>query len=254
MSKLANLSDTINNAQAILGKKNSFAWQVFEQVNGKRTSAQIADILNKQHTNVSYKLGHLENMGLLEEKNKSSNATIYQKIPELKSLKYNTRSSQKTGKKTSKKSNKDKSLPTFVQLSPITNKIIEIGQTHGIENIDKNWIDSLVILNFMETACTKFLMDHGHTEAQVRDLKWEKKFKQMQFILFQEAEAKNFPIRTASSISFFKGYNDTRNEQDHIAHLPKSKVHKSDVDLLKKNLTVLIKTAFDEHKKYCPHI
>ncbi len=251
MSKLANLSDTIGNARTILGLKNSFAWQVFEQVNGKRTSAQIAKILDKQHTNVSYRLGHLENMGLLEERKRIGNATIYQKIPELKSLKKNSRSS-KTKATSSKKSKKAKSLHAFVQLSHITNKIIEIGQTHGIQNIDKNWIDSLVILNFMETACTKFFMDHGYTEDQVRDLKWGKKFKQMQDILFQEAKAKKFPIRTASSISFFKGYNDTRNEQDHIAHLPKSKVHKTDVNLLKSNLTILIKTAFNEHKQYCP--
>jgi len=98
MSKLANLVETIDNARTILGKKKSFAWNVFDQVNGKRTSAEISKILNKQHTNVSYKLGHLEDMGLLQEKKKKENATIYQKIPELKNLKYNSRTTQKTAK------------------------------------------------------------------------------------------------------------------------------------------------------------
>ena len=252
MSKLGNLSSTIDNARAILGGKNSFAWQVFEQVNGKRTSSQIAQTLGKQHSNVSYKLGHLEDMGLLTIVKKIGNATVYQKLPELKNLKSNSRSNSNRTSSTSS-SQKSNTLPTYVQLSTTTNKVIEIGQTHGIENINQNWIDSLVILNFMETACSKFLMDHGIPEDTVKDFKWEKKFSQMQAILFREAKSKNVTIRTAS-VSFFKSYNSMRNDQDHIAHLPSSKVHKSDLDLLKKNLTMLIKTAFDEHKKYCPQV
>lgn len=248
MSTLANISSTIDNARAILGKKNSFAWAVFEQVNGKRTSSQIAQTLDKQHSNVSYKLGHLENMGLLKIVKKIGNATIYQKLPEIKNLKVNSKPKPIQISSTSKKSN---SLPTYVQLSTITNRVIEIGQTHGIDNINQNWVDALVILNFMETACTKFLMDHGISEDTVKGFKWERKFSQMQAILFREARSINFSIRTAS-VSFFRSYNGMRNDQDHIAHLPSSKVHKSDVDLLKKNLTILIKTAFDEHKKYCP--
>jgi len=253
MSKLSNLSSTLDNARTILGRKNSFAWNVFEQVNGKKTSSQIAKILEKQHSNVSYTLGHLENMGLLTVVNTKGNATIYQKLPELKKLKFISRTGTTASSKSSSTIKKPTILPTYVKLSNTTNKVIEIGQTHGISNINQDWIDSLVILNFMETVCSKFLMDHGIPESTVRHLKWEKKFSEMQSILFTEAKTANFSIRTAS-VSFFKSYNGMRNDQDHIAHLPSSKIHKSDLDLLKKNLTTLIKTVFDEHKKYCPRI
>ncbi|MCH8915856.1 MAG: helix-turn-helix transcriptional regulator [Thaumarchaeota archaeon] len=253
MSKLANMSSTLDNARTILGKKNSIAWNVFEQVNGKKNSTQIAQTLGKQHSNVSYKLGHLEDMGLLTVVTTIGNTTIYQKLPELKKLKFSSITSHASSSgSSSKSSNKSNTLPQYMKLSNITNKVIEIGQTHGISNINQDWIDSLVILNFMETVCSKFLMDHGILEGTVRHLKWEKKFSEMQSILFKEAKAVNFSIRTAS-ISFFKSYNVMRNDQDHIAHLPSSKIHKSDLELLKKNLTLLIRTVFDEHKKYCPY-
>jgi len=258
MSKLADLSSTITTALKILGKSGSFAWQVFEQVNGKRTSSNIAKSLKKQYSNVSLKLGNLEDVGIIQEVRKVGNAVIYKKLPELKNLKPKSRfdlnsTTKLSQSRTTPNDTSANSNSSSTSSSTIINKIIEIGKKYGIENIDRNWIDSLVILNFMETACTKFLMDHGIDENTVKTFKWEKKFSRMKAILFQEAKAKDFSIRTAS-IDFFKSFNSTRNDQDHIAHLPSSKVHKSDLDLLKKNVTIFIKTVFDEHKEYCPKV
>ncbi len=250
MSKLANLNSTIETARKILGRKNSFAWNVFEQVNGKQKSTEIAKILKRQDSNVSLKLGTLEDVGIIVEVKKIGNAVIYKKLPELKNLKHSSR------KSIPPKTNSTAEVsPKSTKNSPITviNKIIDIGNKHGIDNIDQNWLDSLIILNFMETACTKFLMDHGVDETTVQSYKWEKKFSQLQAILFQEAKTAEFTIRNAS-IDFFKSFNTTRNGQDHVAHLPSSKVNKSDIGLLKKNLEIFIKTVFDEHKSYCTRV
>jgi len=247
LSKLANLSSTIENARKILGKKNSFAWQVFDLVNGKRKSSEIAKLLRKHESNVSLKLGYLEDMGIIVEFKKIGNATIYKKLPELKNLKHTSResatpASTNAGQHESTKSNSS----TNSQLSTITNKVVEIGKQYGIENIDKNWIDSLILLNFMETVCTKFLMDHGIDESTVQTYKWEKKFSQLRAILFKEAKTGNFTIRDAS-VDFFKSFNSTRNAQDHVAHLPSSKVHKSDLDFFFKcNRTLML---FDDFPK-----
>jgi len=256
MSKLANLSSTIETARKILGKKDSLAWQVFNLVNGKRKSSEIAEILRKQESNVSVKLRFLEDKGVIEESSKIVNAIIYKKLPELKNLKHNSRkfvATSNTLESTSEQNSTTFDVQTGRQSNTITDKVIEIGVKHGIANIDQNWVDSLVILNFIETASTKFLMDHGMDEPTVKNMKWEQKFTQMGNILFQEASAAKVTIRTATT-TFFKNYRSVRNEQDHIAHLPASKIHKTDVELLNKNLIMLIKIAFDEHKKYCPHV
>lgn len=134
--------------------------------------------------------------------------------------------------------------------SPIIKKIITIGQRYGIENIDSDWIDALAILNFIETITTKFLMDHDYTEQEVKSMKWEEKLAKLQNKLYEEARTKNFTIRT-SVATFFKNYRDVRNDQDHIAHLPKSHVTKDDISLLQKNLDLFVKAVFVEHKDYC---
>lgn len=134
--------------------------------------------------------------------------------------------------------------------SPIIKKIVAIGQKYGIENIDENWIDTLAILNFIETIATKFLMEHDYSEEDVKNMKWEEKLTKLQNKLFEEAKSKNFTIRT-SVATFFKNYREVRNDQDHIAHLAKSHVTKEEISLLQKNLDLFVKTVFVEHKKYC---
>lgn len=134
--------------------------------------------------------------------------------------------------------------------SPTIKKIVAIGQKYGIENIDANWIDALAILNFIETATTKFLMDHDYFEEDVKQMKWEEKLTKLQNKLYEEAKIKNFPIRTSVG-TFFKNYREVRNDQDHIAHLPTSHIPKEELILLQKNLDLFIKTVFMEHKKYC---
>lgn len=136
------------------------------------------------------------------------------------------------------------------KMSKTIEKIIAIGKKYGIENIDQNWIDGLTILNFIETASTKFLMDHDYTEEEVKKMKWEEKLTKLQNKLYEEAKVKQFTIRT-SVATFFKNYRGVRNDQDHIAHLPSSHVTKDEISLLQKNLDIFIKTVFVEHKKYC---
>lgn len=129
-------------------------------------------------------------------------------------------------------------------------KIITVGKKHGIENIDQNWIDSIVILNFIETASTKFLMDHDYSEDDVKAMKWEEKFTQLQNKIGEEARAKGKTVRN-SICTIFKNYRQVRNDQDHAAHLPTSLVKKDELDLLQKNLDIFVKTVFVEHKKHC---
>ncbi|MDP1694482.1 MAG: hypothetical protein Q8L34_02995, partial [Candidatus Woesearchaeota archaeon] len=69
--------------------------------------------------------------------------------------------------------------------STIIKKIKAVGKKYGIENIDQNWIDTLVILNFIETATTKVLMDHDFTEDDVKQMKWEEKLTKLQNKLYE---------------------------------------------------------------------
>jgi hypothetical protein len=134
--------------------------------------------------------------------------------------------------------------------TPVLRKIIEIGEKYGIQNIDGNWIDALAMLNFIETITTKFLMDHDYAEQNVKNMRWEDKLTKLQNKLYEEAKIRQFPIRT-SVATFFKNYREVRNDQDHIAHLPQSRVTKEDISLLKKNLDLFVKAVFVEHKEYC---
>lgn len=252
MSQLANLSDTIKNALEVLGRPNSISWLVFNQVNGKTVGPEIAEKINKKQSNVALKLAHLNDMGLLEVKGKRGKAVIYKKIPELRTLKPKTKIRYKLLTENEKSKNGSTSENNLKQLglgSKVIQQVVDQGKKFGIENIDKNWIDALVILNFIETATTKYLMDHGYTEAQVKNMKWDQKLTKLRDELSIEAETKNYTIRT-SSLSFFRNYRDVRNEQDHIAHLPSAKITKSDVGLLQKNLKLFINVVFVEPNRH----
>lgn len=249
---LANLTSTIENAKNVLGKTNSFAWEVFNKIDGKKTGPEIADLINKKPTNVTKMLLHLHNMGLLEENAKRGKAIIYKKIPEIRTLKSNSRKNSAMslgaettlkGKYSSMESQKSRTKFSVIE------QIKDIGKRLGVENIDQEWIDALVILNFIETLCTKFLMDHGFTEDQVKNMKWDQKLIQVRDQLVVDSKAKNYPIRT-SSLSFFRNYRDVRNEQDHHAHLASAKITKTDVSLLRKNLQLFINVVFVEPSKH----
>jgi hypothetical protein len=134
--------------------------------------------------------------------------------------------------------------------SAVIKKIVMVGQKYGIENIDDDWIDALAILNFIETATTKFLMEHDYTEEEVKNMKWEEKLTKLQNKMYEEARIKGVTLRTSVG-SFFKSYRDVRNDQDHVAHLPTSHVTKGEIGLLQKNLDMFIAAVFVEHKKYC---
>lgn len=129
-------------------------------------------------------------------------------------------------------------------------KIIAVGKKYGIENIDQNWIDSIAILNFIETASTKFLMDHDYSEEDVKEMKWEEKLTKLQNKIGEEARAKGETVRSSIG-TVFKNYRQVRNDQDHVAHLPASHITKDELDLLQKNLNIFVKTVFVEHKKHC---
>lgn len=136
------------------------------------------------------------------------------------------------------------------QQSKTIEKIIIVGEKYGIENIDQNWIDSLAILNFIETASTKFLMDHDYTEDDVKSMKWEEKLTKLQNKIGEEASSNGVTVRSSIG-TIFKNYRQVRNDQDHVAHLPTSHITKDELVLLQKHLDIFIKTVFVEHKKYC---
>ena len=134
--------------------------------------------------------------------------------------------------------------------SKIIEKILVTGQKYEINNINQNWIDTISILNFIEIASTKFLMDHDCTEDKVKSMKWEEKFAKLEQKIYAEASSKGFKIRTSTG-TFFKNYRQVRNDQVHNAHLPISHIPKDEFNLLVKNMDIFIKTVFVEHKKYC---
>ena len=149
MSRLADLGETIKNAKNVLGKKNSIAWKVFNQVNGKRTALEISQILKKKQSNITFKLAHLYSMGLLEENGSKgkgkAKATIYKKIPELKTLKPNTNIHNKKYTERKEKRKEQKNEVTVSSFSSYTKQIIELGKTIGIYQI-KNKSKTIVDL------------------------------------------------------------------------------------------------------------
>lgn len=250
MSNLADLERAKQNAAKILGKSEK-RWQIFEKINGKRSGADIAKETGVKQPNVVNDLTYLENQGLIRDTKKSTKATIYEKVPELRNI--NLRSYLK-GKRNSNAIEKHEVTESeekdSIIYSQAINKVIEIGKKHGIENIDQNWIDALAILNFIETSATKFLMEHGYTDDQVKALKWEQKINGVEAKLFEEAKGKGVTLRT-TVLTFFKNYRVLRNDIDHHAHLISAKITKPEVNGLLRDLSKFVQIVFDEHKKYC---
>lgn len=83
-------------------------------------------------------------------------------------------------------------------------------------------------------------------------MKWEQKLTMVRDIVSKEASDGGFTART-TSIAFFKNYREVRNDQDHIAHLPSSRVMPNDLKTLTHQLDVFSDIIFKEDKKYCPH-
>ena len=120
-----------------------------------------------------------------------------------------------------------------------------------IENIDQNWVDAVVILNFTETAASKFLSEHGYPEKDIKRMYWDDKINRVKAKLFEEAKQVGSKPRT-SVLSVIKSYREQRNEIDHQAHFPGAQIQKYEIDLLMKTLDAFAKQVFDEHKKVCP--
>ena len=180
---------------------------------------------------------YLNSEELKKVQNISQNGTAV-----IKNLKIQRQSAQ---------SNLNRNKPIhYNKMSKTIAKIITTGKKFGIENIDQNWIDALIILNFIETLTTKFLIEHNYSEDQVKNMKWNDKLTKLQNKIYEEAQANQIPIRHSLTASF-KNYRQVRNDQDHIAHLPTSHITKDDLGLLQKYLDMFIKTVLIEHKKFC---
>ncbi len=128
--------------------------------------------------------------------------------------------------------------------------VLSMGAKYDVANIDQNWTDALVILNFIETLLTKFLMDHGYSEAQIEKLHWDEKTNKVQDKLFEEATKKGTRPRKIV-LSNLASYRINRNTIDHEAHIPDGSIKSHEVGLLLKLLQALAREIFDEHKSYC---
>jgi len=254
MSRLSNLDKTIENAVKVLVKPTTLKFQVFEKVNGKRTSKQIAALLKKQLSNVSNVLTNLCDNGVIEDtKKKIHSPLIYEKIPELR--KKNLHPYFKKGRKGNESpeelfSLSDKFGKTSSSGNTVMERVLNIGSKYGITNIDQNWVDCLIILNFIETAASKFLMDHDFPEKKVRKMNWEEKLSRLENKLQEEAAKAGITLRTATLI-VIKNYRTQRNNVDHIAHLSNVKIKKPEVQMLRSMLNLFVKEIFEGHSKYC---
>lgn len=253
MSKLASYEQILLSAARVLGRPNSAKWKIFHLVNGKLTGPEIAKKLKmKAATNCANDLTELHNKGLIEPIAKIGNATIYQKIPELRNvnLKPYTKRRQPVIQTASPPTSANSSSSAPVLFSQAIDKVVALGRVYGIDNIDRNWIDALVILNFIETTLTKFLMDHGYTDAQLEGIHWDEKAKKVENKLQEEARlAGTKPRRIA--INNLANYRTNRNLLDHQAHLSEARIKPQEVRLFSQLLQALIKEIFDEHATYC---
>lgn len=257
MTRLAELDSIIRNALVVLGKPGSRRWRVFEAVNGRLNTSQIAKNLNKRETNVAGELAILRDRGLIVAVKTKGRVSTYAKIPELKGVNL---------RKFAKKGFNPVQEASTLALSPTTSlaskspgfesrsiaRVVTLGEKYGINNINKEWVDALVILNFIETAATKFLMDHGYTEQQIKDnrMHWEDKIGKLEAKLYEEAKLKGVSPRT-SVLTVLKNYRTQRNDLDHEAHVGSALIKPKEVELLLKTLDVFVEQIFDEHKKYC---
>ncbi|MGA2875745.1 MAG: hypothetical protein ABSE82_09445 [Nitrososphaerales archaeon] len=257
MSSLADLDRIQRNALHVLGRSRR-RWLVFESVNGKLSAPEIAKCVKKRPTHVANELRILSDRGLIEALSKRGNAPIYSKIPQLRGL--NLRS---IGKRSNSKTVSNESTPnpensthndthTMRTSSRAIETVLGFGDRYSIENIDQNWVDALVILNFIETATTKFLMSHGYSEDTIKNgqMHWDEKLTKLQAKLYEEAISKDTRPRT-SVLTVIKNYREQRNDLDHEAHVATAQITKHDVNMLLATLTVFINEIFLEHKKYC---
>lgn len=253
MSKLATLDQLYRNAAKVLGKPGSRRWQVFDELSGKLTTREIADKLGIAPTNCANDVTELFNKGLIEEAATKGPTTIYKKIPELRNV--NLRPYIQTAKES--RSQKSEIAPepsitrnVLVGLSKTGETVVNIGKKYGIANIDQNWVDALIVLNFIETSLTKFLMDHGYTEPQIQKMHWDDKAVKVRDKLFEEAKKKGTRPRQII-LSNLSSYRANRNTVDHEAHLPDASIKPHEVALLLRLLQSLNKEIFDEHESYC---
>lgn len=251
MSRLANLNQTIQNAINVLRKPEGNRWEIYQAVNGKLSAQEIGKSLGIDRTNVSHDLTLMANRGLLEVVNKKGQALIYAKIPELRGTNLRPYF-RKNGKKVSRQESKPDGIGQKVVIqtgikSRYIQGVIDTGKKYQIENIDQNWVDALVMLNFIETTCTKFLMDHGYSEEDATKIKWDEKLDRIRDKLYEEAGKKP---RTAI-LGVLKSYREQRNTLDHQAHVSTATVEKEELNLLLSTVKVFVKEIFERHKEYC---
>lgn len=251
MSKLASLELTFINAAHYLGKPGSRRWRVFDAIDGKSTSPEIAKRLDILPNNCAKDSTGLFEKGLVELVEKAGNAAIYRKIPELRNVNLAPYSNRKRfTSKPEAAPTPTPPAPTRIAQSRNIEAILTLGSKYGVANIDQDWTDAMVILNFIETLLTKFLMDHGYTETQIEKLHWDEKAKKVENKLYEEATKKGTKPRRIV-ISNLANYRTNRNTLDHEAHIPDGKVESHEVALLLKLVQALAKEIFDEHKRYC---
>ncbi|MGD0477737.1 MAG: hypothetical protein ABSB29_06185 [Nitrososphaerales archaeon] len=141
-------------------------------------------------------------------------------------------------------------LAEAVTHSRAIESVLSMGARYEVANIDQNWTDALVILNFVETLLTKFLMDHGYSEAQIEKMHWDEKTNKVQDKLYEEARMKGTRPRRIV-LSNLASYRTNRNTIDHEAHIPGGSIKNHEVGLLLKLLQALAREIFDEHRSYC---
>ncbi len=251
MSKIASLDQTLINAARYLGRPGSRRWRVFDAINGKLTAPGIAKKTGIAKNHCADDATDLFNKGLIEPVGKLGKAIIYRKIPELRNV--NLVPYADKGKFPSRRESSP-STPTLIvgpySQSKSIETVLSMGARYGVANINQDWTDSLVILNFTETLLTKFLMDHGYTEAQIEKLHWDEKINKVRDKLYEEAAVKGIRPRRIV-LSNLTGYRTNRNTIDHEAHIPEGSIRSHEVALLLKLVQALAKEIFDEHKSYC---
>jgi hypothetical protein len=254
LSRLANLGQTIQNAVTVLRKPEGNRWNIFYAVNGKLTAPDIAKKLKISRTIVASELTYMYGMGLLDEVGKRLKAPLYARIPELRNTNLRPYFRKNRKKVNSQISKPDATSQKIVlqagTKSRYIQNVIDIGKKYEIENIDQNWVDALVMLNFIETTCTKFLMDHGYSEEDATKIKWDEKLDRIRDKLYEEAGKKGKKPRT-SILGVLKSYREQRNTLDHQAHVLTATVEKEELNLLLSTVKVFVKEIFERHKEYC---
>jgi DNA-binding transcriptional ArsR family regulator len=153
MSRLADRHNIIANAQRVLGKPESVRWRIFEKINGKLASAQIADSLSLEQPNVARDIKVLDDAGLIVKTSQKGNAGIYDKVPDLKhvNLKHQPKAPQPSIQP--KLPAKRKVLPDIPYFTP--NDLSELNRNtdayqalYAFENSVRNFISTVATNRF----------------------------------------------------------------------------------------------------------